>query len=191
MAVGLDEAVGRVEVDPAPAGDVQPHPGVGGVGPHQPGQAGRRGGLQVAADVAGAQAQRAQRPGQDVGEVLAHAPALGQRPEDGVATSVAPGTNSKFRWTASVRSAAASPTGRPGVNHSAARARRSAWRGTSGESSRHSRASSPSSLWSPAVAATACSHGRSQAPPGNGRLSRATWLVAVTARRSWRSSSAT
>ena len=79
MDVVDDAVVGRVDVDPAP-GLVRPalaaperNPGVRGVGADQARPAGRRRGQDVAADVPGGEADRAQAADHQVGEVLADA----------------------------------------------------------------------------------------------------------------------
>ena len=65
-------AVGRVEVDPAGSGRPHRAPRVRCVGADEPGPAGRREGLDVAAHVARRQSDRPQAPHREVGEVLAH-----------------------------------------------------------------------------------------------------------------------
>ena len=75
---GVKVAPARIRGKVGEVGNVGRHPGVGRVAAHQPGHARRRLGEQVAAHVAGGQAQGAQTGNHDVGKVLAHAFALGQ-----------------------------------------------------------------------------------------------------------------
>ncbi len=72
------DVIGRVQRQPALLGAPQLGPGMRGVGTHELGLPRRRAGQQVAADVTRGQAERAAGGNEHMGEVLAHATALGQ-----------------------------------------------------------------------------------------------------------------
>ncbi len=86
MPRGDKAGIGRIIVHPAGSGEIDRNPGMGGVGADQPWLAGRRLGKQVAAHVGGGQPLLAQAADEQVGEILAHAPAVrddfGQRRRD-------------------------------------------------------------------------------------------------------------
>jgi hypothetical protein len=67
------QVVGGIEIHPSDAGTINRKPGVPRVGARQTGLAGRRPGAQVAADVAGGQAERSETGDGQMGEILADA----------------------------------------------------------------------------------------------------------------------
>ena len=75
VAVAGEEIVRRVSVDPAMTGTPHGEPGVRGIRADQPRLARRRQRLEVAADVARRQAERAQAGDGEVREILADAAA--------------------------------------------------------------------------------------------------------------------
>ena len=118
---GITSLVGSRSTQPM-RGTVDREPGVRRVGADQPRLAGRRIGQQVAAHVAGGQAERAQARDLHVREVLADAVAIGQHARDRRRDRRRRRIERELAWMRCIRSIAPSSSGRPGGNASRANA---------------------------------------------------------------------
>lgn len=112
--------IGWVGVNPANPGAEQRDPGMRGVDPAQFKQARRWVGFEVAAYIAGRQADGSQAGDEEVGEVLADTPSVLWKSARGVETVVAVGSNRKSDCRRVMRSDRASKIGRARVNDSSA-----------------------------------------------------------------------